>query len=304
MKLFKSIFYLSLFLLTACQPTSEDDGKLVIGVSMLSMQNEFIVNVADEIEKKAAEMNARLILVDAERSALKQMEQVESFIAQGVDAIILNPCEVEASSPAVSRALAANIPIINVNSETSVQPSAFVGSNDVESARIAMNHIAEKLGGIGNIVIIHGFMGQAAQIHREQGAKEVLKANPGIHLLAEQTGEWDRSKSMDLMQNWIQSYGAKINAVFAQNDEMGLGAVKALENAGMKSRVIVVSIDAIQDALQAVKKGKLDATVFQNAQEQGAAAVLTAIKLANGETVDKQVLIPFQLVTKENIDRF
>ncbi|MFT4735538.1 MAG: inositol transport system substrate-binding protein [Arcticibacterium sp.] len=95
-----------------------------------------------------------------------------------------------------------------------------------------------------------------------------------------------------------------MNAVFAQNDEMGLGAVKALENAGMKSRVIVVSIDAIQDALQAVKKGKLDATVFQNAQEQGAAAVLTAIKLANGETVDKQVLIPFQLVTKENIDRF
>ncbi len=302
MNLLKTLFFLSILILTACQSSTEDDGKLVIGVSMLSMQNEFIVNVADEIEKKAAEMGVRLILVDAERSALKQMEQVESFIAQGVDAIILNPCEVEASSPAVSRALASNIPIINVNSETSVKPTAFVGSNDVESGRIAMTHIAEKLGGEGNIVIIHGFMGQAAQIQREKGAKEVLSSYPNIRVLAEQTGEWDRSKSMDLTQNWIQSYGNEIDAVFAHNDEMGLGAVKALENAGMKDKVIVVSVDAIQDALQAVKKGTLDATVFQNAQKQGAAAVLTAIKLARGEAVDKQVLIPFQLVTKDNID--
>ena len=302
MNLLKTLFFLSILILTACQSSTEDDGKLVIGVSMLSMQNEFIVNVADEIEKKAAEMDVRLILVDAERSALKQMEQVESFIAQGVDAIILNPCEVEASSPAVSRALASNIPIINVNSETSVKPTAFVGSNDVESGRIAMTHIAEKLGGEGNIVIIHGFMGQAAQIQREKGAKEVLSSYPNIRVLAEQTGEWDRSKSMDLTQNWIQSYGNEIDAVFAHNDEMGLGAVKALENAGMKDKVIVVSVDAIQDALQAVKKGTLDATVFQNAQKQGAAAVLTAIKLARGEAVDKQVLIPFQLVTKDNID--
>jgi len=268
------------------------------------MQNEFIVNVADEMQKKANEMNVKLIIVDAERSALKQMEQVESFIAQGVDAIILNPCEVEASSPAVSRALAAKIPIINVNSETSVQPSAFVGSNDEESARIAMTYIVDKLKDGGNIVVIHGFMGQAAQIQRDKGAKEILKANPKIKLLAEQTGEWDRSKGMDLMQNWIQSYGGKIDAVFAHNDEMGLGAAKALENAGLKDNVLVVSIDAIQDALQAVKKGTLDATVFQNAKEQGAAAVVAAIKLAKGEKVKKQVLIPFQLVTTTNIDQF
>jgi inositol transport system substrate-binding protein len=304
MKALKSVFVLALLSLMSCNSHSEDDGKMVIGVSMLSMQNEFIVNVADEMEKKASEMGVRLIIVDAERSALKQMEQVESFIAQGVDAIILNPCEVEASSPAVSRALAANIPIINVNSETSTKPTAFVGSNDVESARIAMNYLVEKLGGKGNFVMIHGFMGQAAQIQREEGAKEILKAYPAMKLLAEQTGEWDRAKSMDLMQNWIQSYGSDINAVFAHNDEMGLGAVKALQTAGLKDKVIVVSIDAIQDALQAVKKGELDATVFQNAREQGAAAVITAIKLAKGEITEKEILIPFQLVVKENVDQF
>jgi inositol transport system substrate-binding protein len=282
----------------------KSDNKLTVGVTMLSMQNEFIVNVSDEIEKKAQESGVELITVDAERSALKQIEQVESFIAQKVDVIIMNPCEVEASSPAVTKALAANIPIINVNSETTAKPSAFIGSDDVESARIAMKFIAEKLGGKGNVVMMHGYMGQAAQIKREQGAREVLKQYPNLKLIAHQTGEWDRAKAMSLMENWIQSYGTTINAVFAQNDEMGMGAVKALTDAGLKDKVIVVSIDAIPDALQAVKKGTLDATVFQNAEQQGAKAIETAIKIAKGEAYEKETLIPFQLVTKENLSKF
>ncbi|MCE7061651.1 sugar ABC transporter substrate-binding protein [Dyadobacter sp. CY343] len=285
--------------------SGESSGEqLVIGATMLSMQNEFIVNVSDEMEAKAKELGVELITVDAERSALKQVEQVESFIAQGVDAIIMNPCEVEASSPAVKLAMAANIPIINVNSETSAKPTAFVGSDDTESARIAMRYLVDKLGGKGNILMMHGFMGQAAQLKRDNGAKEILKANPGLKLLAEQTGEWDRAKGMSLTENWIQSYGSKINAIFAHNDEMGMGAVKALEAAGLKNKVIVVSVDAIPDALQAVKKGTLDATVFQNAKEQGSKAIETAVKAAKKEAFDKEVLIPFQLVTKENVGEF
>lgn len=305
-------FLLCFLLLTAgCNQSTTSDKtqntnakKLVIGVTMLSMQNEFIVNVHDEIAKKAEADGVELITVDAERSALKQIEQVESFIAQKVDVIIMNPCEVEASSPAVTKALAANIPIVNVNSETSAKPTAFVGSDDVESGRIAMRYIAEKLGGKGNVLMMHGYMGQAAQIKREQGAREVLKQYPNIKLLAHQTAEWDRAKAMSLMENWIQSYGSDINAVFAQNDEMGLGAVKALTDAGLKSKVIVVSIDAIPDALQAVKKGSLDATVFQNAEQQGSKAIETAIKIANKQPYDKETLIPFQLVNKDNLPQF
>jgi inositol transport system substrate-binding protein len=152
--------------------------------------------------------------------------------------------------------------------------------------------------------MMHGFMGQAAQIQREQGAREILKQYPNLKLVAHQTGEWDRAKSMSLMENWIQSYGKDINAVFAQNDEMGMGAVNALTAAGMKDKVIVVSIDAIPDALQAVKKGTLDATVFQNAEQQGAKAIETAVKIAKGQAYEKEVLIPFQLVTKENVGTF
>ncbi|HEV7346946.1 sugar ABC transporter substrate-binding protein [Telluribacter sp.] len=300
-----SILFLGLAI-AGCNQSGDTGGqdKVVVGVSMLSMQNEFIVNVADEIEKKAEEMGVELITVDAERSALKQIEQVESFIAQGVDAIIMNPCEVEASSPAVAKALAAKVPIINVNSATSATPTAFIGSDDVESGRIAMEYIAQRLGGKGNVIMIHGYMGQAAQIQREQGAREVLSKYPGLKLIAHQTGEWDRAKAMSLTENWIQSYGGQINAVFAHNDEMGMGAVKALGDAGMKDKVVVVSIDAIPDALQAVKKGTLDATVFQNAEQQGSQAIETAIKIVKGQPYDQQVLVPFQLVTKENVGQY
>ena len=302
------IVILLLLLITGCNQSEKskknDANKIVIGISMLSMQNEFIVNISDEMQKKAEELGAELIIVDAERSPLKQIEQIESFIAQKVDVIILNPCEYEASSPAVTKALAANIPIVNVNSATKVQPTAFVGSNDIESGRIAMKFIAEKLGGKGNIVMIQGLNGQAAQIQREQGAKEILEEFPELKMIAQQTADWDRSKSMDLMQNWIQSYGAKINAVFAQNDEMGLGAVKALQDAGLKDKVIVISIDAIADALQAVKKGDLDATVFQDAKKQGAGAIETAVKIAQGKKVEKELLIPFKLLTKADVEPY
>ena len=221
-----------------------------------------------------------------------------------MDVIILNPCEYEASSPAVTKALAAGIPIVNVNSATKIAPTAFVGSNDLESGRIAMKFIADQLGGKGNVVMIQGLNGQAAQIQREQGAKEILKEYPGLKLIAQQTAEWDRSKSMDLMQNWIQSYGTKINAVFAQNDEMGLGALKALQDAGMKDKVVVVSIDAIADALQAVYKGNLNATVFKDAKKQGAGAIETAVKIAQGKQFEKELLIPFKLITKEDVDSY
>jgi inositol transport system substrate-binding protein len=276
----------------------------VIGISLLNLSNEFIVMLNRSMDKRARELGVRLIVNDAERSAEKQVQQVESFIAQGVSAIILNPCEVEASSPAVAKAIAAGIPVINVNSETRAAPTAFVGSRDEDAGRIAMSYIAQRLHGKGNIVMMHGFMGQAAQIEREQGAREVLARNPGLHLLAGQTADWDRAKAMSLMENWIQSYGDRINAVFAQNDEMAMGALIATEQAGRKGKVVVVGVDAIADALQAIRDGRLDATVFQDAAGQGATAVDAAAKIIRHQRYEKQVLIPFQLVTRDNVAQY
>ena len=293
--------------LAGCNRGTSKNGEkeFVIGASMLSLQSEFVVNVKDAMEAQAKEKNVNLIVNDAQRTADKQVQQVETFISQKVDCIILNPCEVEASSPAIEKAKAAGIPVINVNSETSAAPDGFVGSRDEEAGEIAMEQIAKLLNGRGNVVMIEGYMGQAAQIKRSAGAKTVLGKYPGIKILAQQTAEWDRAKGMSLMENWIQSYGDKINAVFAHNDEMGMGALQALEQSALKNKVKVVSIDAIADALQAVKDGRLNATVYQDAKGQGAGAIDMAIQLIKKEPVEKKdIFIPFQLVTRENVDGF
>jgi len=293
-----------LVVLWIVKPNASDDDRLVVGVSLLNLSNEFIVDIREALEAKAAELNVKLIITDAERSAERQIQQIESFIAQQVDAIILNPCEVEASSPAVDKALAAGIPIVNVNSETRSEPTAFVGSRDEESAEIAIGYIARRLGGAGRIMMMTGYPGQAAEIKRTEGAKAALTEYPELKLVAQQTANWSREEAMALMENWLQAYREGIDAVFAQNDEMGLGALNALQAAAMKDKIVLVSVDAIADALKAVQQGQLDATVFQNARGQAAVALETAVQIVQGQPYEKEVLIPFELVTKENVDRY
>ncbi len=280
------------------------NGEIVVGVSLLNLSNEFIVLLEEAMREEAEQLGVRLIVNDGNRSAERQVQQIENFLLQEVDAIILNPCEHEASSPAVDKALAAGVPIVNVNSRTRSTPTAFVGSRDEESAEIAMTYLAERLGGAGNVVMMQGFMGQTAQIDRERGAQEVLARHPQLKLLAVQTAEWDRAKAVTLMENWIQSYGDQIDAVFAQNDEMGMGALLALEQAGIKDQVVVTSVDAIADALEAVQAGRLDATVFQDARKQGSTAVQTACDIVSGKPVEAEVYIPFQLVTRDNVEEY
>jgi len=280
------------------------DVRPVIGVSLLNLSNEFVVTLREAMEARAKELGVRLIVNDAQRSPERQVQQVETFVAQKVDAIVLNPCEVEASSPAVQKALAAGIPVVNVNSETKAAPTAFVGSRDEESARLGMAFIAQRLRGQGGVLMMEGYMGQAAQIKRSEGAREILAKNPGLRLLAAQTAEWDRAKAVTLMENWLQAYGASVQAVFAQNDEMAMGVLLALERAGRKKDVVVVGVDAIDDALLAVRDGRLDATVFQDGRGQGRGAIEAALRLIRKEAVEKESFIPFQLVTKENAENF
>ena len=267
-----------LLALTACS-TSQKSDKVKIGVTLMDFSTEFGIGLKDYMTAKADAMgDVELTVVDAGGDAAKQLQQVETFISQKVDAIIMQPQEQEACSPAIDKAKAAGIPIINCNSLTITEPDAYVGSNDSESAEIAMTYIAEQLGGKGNVLMMHGHPGQ--------------------------TADWDRAEAMTLMENWIQAYGDQINAVFCQNDEMALGALNALVQAGKKDNVLVVGVDAIDDALQSVKDGKMDATVYQDCKGQAEGAIEAAYKLAKGESVEKEILIPFILVTTENVDEY
>ena len=297
---------LSLSFLAGCKKAEpRKEGEIVIGFSSRDLSAEYTAKLSEAIVAYAqTKPGVKVVMVDAQSDVQKQFSQVENFVAQKVDAIILNPCELEASTPAVDYVKKAGIPLVLVNQTTKSAGDSYIGSNDFEAGRMAMEAIAKNLNGQGGVLMLHGIMGTSAQLQREAGAREVFAKYPGLKLVDHQTASWDRAKAMALTENWIQAHKGKFSAVFAHNDEMAMGALLALERAGLKKDVYVIGIDAIAQALSAVKEGRLDATVFQDAVGQGKGSVDAAIQLAKKQPCAKDTMIPFQLVTRENVTQF
>jgi inositol transport system substrate-binding protein len=251
-----------------------------------------------------SELDVTLTQADGQGKAEGQISsQVENFIAQHVDAIILNPFDREGCAPAVQKDVDAKIPLVVVNAQVTNLDLAntYVGSNDVEAGRIEMQYIADLLKSKGDIAIIHRPNGHSAEVQRTQGNKEILQKYRDRKVLFEQTANWDRAQALNLTENWPQS-GRPLNAIAAQNDEMVLGAYKAIEAAGKAKEIPVIGIDAIADAVKSVKECKMAATVFQDGGGQGATAVELAVKILKGEQVPTVVDIRFKLITKENVN--
>jgi inositol transport system substrate-binding protein len=297
---------LSLSFLSGCKKAEpRKEGEILIGFSSRDLSAEYTAKLSEAIVAYAqTKPGVKVVMVDAQSDVQKQFSQVENFVAQKVDAIILNPCELEASTPAVDYVKKAGIPLVLVNQTTKSAGDSYIGSNDFEAGRMAMEAIAKKLNGQGGVLMLHGIMGTSAQLQREAGAREVFAKYPGLKLVDHQTASWDRAKAMALTENWIQAHKGKFSAVFAHNDEMAMGALLALERAQLKKDVYVIGIDAIAQALSAVKEGRLDATVFQDAVGQGKGSVDAAIQLAKKQPCAKETMIPFQLVTRENVTQF
>jgi inositol transport system substrate-binding protein len=297
---------LSLSFLSGCKKAEpRKEGEIVIGFSSRDLSAEYTAKLSEAIVAYAqTKPGVKVVMVDAQSDVQKQFSQVENFVAQKVDAIILNPCELEASTPAVDYVKKAGIPLVLVNQTTKSAGDSYIGSNDFEAGRMAMEAIAKKLNGQGGVLMLHGIMGTSAQLQREAGAREIFAKYPGLKLVDHQTASWDRAKAMALTENWIQAHKGKFSAIFAHNDEMAMGALLALERAGLKKDVYVIGIDAIAQALSAVKEGRLDATVFQDAVGQAKGSVDAAIQLAKKQPCAKETMIPFQLVTRENITQF
>ncbi|MEY3548991.1 MAG: hypothetical protein RLZZ552_1359, partial [Verrucomicrobiota bacterium] len=266
---------LSLAFLSGCKKAEpRKEGEILIGFSSRDLSAEYTAKLSEAIVAYAqTKPGVKVVMVDAQSDVQKQFSQVENFVAQKVDAIILNPCELEASTPAVDYVKKAGIPLVLVNQVTKTPGDSYIGSNDFEAGRMAMEAIAKKLNGQGGVLMLHGIMGTSAQLQREAGAREVFAKYPGLKLVDHQTASWDRAKAMALTENWIQAHKGKFSAVFAHNDEMAMGALLALERAGLKKDIYVIGIDAIAQALSAVKEGRLDATVFQDAVGQGKGSV-------------------------------
>lgn len=281
-----------------------EDRKITIGVSMLGL-NEFPSTIAKKMEQEAAEKGAEIIIYDGKDSIDKQIADVKALIAKNVDAIILNPVDADKSAICVDLAEQAGIPILGVNAVVSSDKLlTYVGSNDLEAGEIEMKFIAEKIKGEGNIVIMNGVTGQSTQIQRTQGILNILRGYPRINILEEGSGNWFRGEGYKLMKKWYEKYGNEINAIVSQNDEMALGAIKYFEEKGLLGSIPIIGIDAIPDAVRAVQAGKLDATVFQDAEGQGKLAVDLAINIIKNESVARTYYIPFRLVVKENVAEY
>ncbi|MBB3612366.1 sugar ABC transporter substrate-binding protein [Rhizobium sp. BK602] len=282
-----------------------------IGVSMGYLTTNFQTLIANGMQDYAKSQGVELQVEDAANDVNKQVDQVRNFAASGLSAIIVDPVDSD-GTPAMSKiAEEAGIPLIYVNIQptdlsTLGKKQAFVGSNETESGTLQTQEVCRMLGGKGQIVIMIGDLSSQAARQRTQDVHDVLKteACSGLKVVREQVGNWSRVDGSDLVSNWLTS-GVAFDAVIANNDEMALGAIAAIKNAGGSTdKTIVSGIDATPDALQAMKAGDLKVTVFQDAKAQGRGAIDTALKAIKGGTIDREVWIPFKLVTPKNMAEF
>jgi inositol transport system substrate-binding protein len=280
-----------------------------IGVTMALFDDNFLTNVREAIAAQAESMeDVNVQFEDAQADIGKQINQVQNFVAQGVDAIIVNPADTAATQAITDMVSQAGIPLVYVNRgpEQKELPEkvVVVESDHVISGRLQMEALAECMGGEGNVSIMLGELASNATQQRTAGNKEVIEKHPDIQVVQEQTANYQRNQAIDLMTNWIVA-GEQIDAVAANNDEMAIGAILAMQQAGTSpDQVCVGGVDATADALDYMEQGLLDVTVFQDAKGQGRGALDAALKLAKGEKVEQFTMIPYELVTPKNMAEF
>lgn len=287
-----------------------------IGVSIAFFNDAYMATVQKNVEEYAAKLGYDTQVVDAENDINKQLSQVENFVASGVDAIILIVVDNEAA-PAMTKAAAdAGVPMVYVtrqpaNVDELPDNQAFIASNEKDSGTLQTQEVCRLLkeegkGDGANVLVMMGELSNAATRVRTQDIHDVIATDECsfMNIVESQTANWSRNEALDLMTNWL-SAGIEFDAVIANNDEMAIGAIQAMEAVGISmDDVVVAGIDATSDALFAMAAGKLDATVLQNAAEQGKGAVEAALALARGEDVAQKVYVPFELVTPANLSDY
>ncbi|MFJ8711857.1 substrate-binding domain-containing protein [Streptomyces violaceus] len=274
-----------------------------MGLSLSTLNNPFFVQIRAGAQAEAKKLGVDLTVTDAQNDASQQANQLQNFTSSGLGAIIVNPVDSDAASNSVKAADKAKIPVIAVDRVVNnATLDTLVASDNVAGGELAAKSIGEKLGGKGKIVILQGQAGTSAARERAQGFANGLKAYPGIQVVAQQPADFDRTKGLDVMSNLLQAH-PDVQGVIAANDEMALGAIKALGSKAGKS-VSVVGFDGTPDGLKAVEGGTLYASVAQQPSQLGKIAVDNALKALQGKKVEETVKVPVKVVTKENVAGF
>ncbi|MGG0892738.1 ribose ABC transporter substrate-binding protein RbsB [Cytobacillus horneckiae] len=301
------VMVMILFIVSACsleggdtkgteeKGAKDDTAAKKIGISISTLNNPYFVTLKDSAEAKAKELGMETTTVDAQNDPAKQVSDIEDLIQQGVDILLINPADSSAIAAAINSANNANIPVITVDrSAEGGEVVAHVASDNAAGGKMAGEYIIEQLGEEAKVVELEGIPGSSAARERGAGFNEAIAAASGYEVASKQAANFDRAQGLTVMENIIQST-KDFKAVFAHNDEMALGAVQALNAAGLTD-VIVVGFDATEDAVKAVEDGKMAATVAQKPDLMGEQAVEAAQKVLKDETVEEFIPVELELI--------
>lgn len=279
--------------------------KIKIGVCLSDFNDKFWTYTLNEMKRYSKSLNdVEIIYADAKQDSNTQLSQVEDLISQGVDAIVINPVDLDVTKLLTDKAKEAKVPIISFNEPFANEndSTCYVGSDAKQQGILQMEYIAKKMNYKGNVAIIIGKLGET-QNSRTSAYHQVIAKYPNMNIVAEQAADWNRARAMALTQTWLES-DKKIDAIVCNSDEMAIGALKAVEASGKLGNIIVGGIDGTPDALAYLKSGKLAVTVFQDGVGISRGSIDTAIKLAKGENVEKNITFVSELVTPEDAEKY
>lgn len=267
-----------------------------VGLVVSTQDNPFFVTLKEGAVSKAKEMGHEIVVLDSQNDPSKELGNVEDLLIKGIDVLLINPTDSDAVVSAVKAANRNKVPVVTLDrASNGGKVVTHIASDNVAGGELAGNFIVEKLNGKNNKVVeLEGIPGTTAARDRGKGFNKA--AQNKLDIVAKQAADFDRTKGLNVMENILQAQ-SEVNAVFAHNDEMALGALKAIE-ASDKTDIIIVGFDATEDAVKAVKEGKLAATVAQKPAEIGAKGVEAADKIVKKETVPQFIPIELELITQ------
>ncbi|WP_229591760.1 ribose ABC transporter substrate-binding protein RbsB [Pseudodesulfovibrio sediminis] len=267
--------------------------KDTIALVVSTLNNPFFVTLKDGAVKQAGDMGYEIIVLDSQNDPAKELANVEDLIVRGVKAVLINPTDSDAVSNAIRLINKADIPVLTLDRGASRGTVAsHIASDNVAGGEMAGNYMAEKLGKGAMVIQLEGLAGTSAARDRGAGFAKAVEAN-GFKVLASQPADFDRTKGLNVMENMLASHG-DVQGVFAQNDEMALGAIRALKAAGKS--VVVVGFDGTDDGVAAVKRGDMAGTIAQQPALIGSLGVQTADKVLKGEKVEAYIPVPLMVV--------
>ncbi|MBP3088282.1 D-ribose ABC transporter substrate-binding protein [Corynebacterium sp. sy017] len=280
-----------------------ESGAESVTLALSTQTNPFFVELRDGAQEKAKELGITLDIKDASDDAATQTDQLKNAETLGVGAVIVNPVDSDAVGAAVQSLNAANIPVIAVDRSSSAgKVASFIASDNIAGGKQAADALAAAIGEQGEILVLQGIAGSSASRDRGAGFSEGIKAYPNITVVAKQTANFDRTEGLNVTTNLLQAH-PNVKAIFAENDEMALGAIEAL-GAKAGKEVKVFGFDGTADGIAAVKKGTLTASIAQQPDELGARAVEQAKAVLEGKQAETEVSVPVVTVTSDNLAEF